>query len=62
MFSPQIDKYRFRAGLKGDTQTKDKGGPASRHCACIISLNKNAVARAILLGLKNVTKGGSITF
>ena len=36
------------------TQTKSKGGPASKHCACIISLDKNAIARSILLVSKNV--------
>ena len=37
-----------------DTQTKAKGGPASKHCACIISLHKNAIACSILLVSKNV--------
>ena len=30
------------------------------HCASIISLDENAIARSILLGLKNARKGGII--
>ena len=60
MFSPQIDKYRFRAGLNLKEIHKLKLKEVLHPGIVRAFLDKNDVALSILLGLKNVRKGGGI--